>query len=86
MSKTKTQFETLIQPLGMALMSIATIVGMVEVPEHNTKAVLTSRPVFAFAGANEMGNPIRREKESEVGAHYVSYSSFQRTPGRTGKI
>ena len=72
--------------LGLAMMAVATMAGLVEVPEHGIKkAVLSSQPIFAFAQQSRDTNPLRRERE-EAGPHYVSYSAFQRTPGRTGKF
>ena len=75
--------------LGIVLMTAATTLGMVDVPVHQDKrVVLPARARFAFATESEnglQGNQLRRERE-EAGPHYVSYSVYQRTPGRTGKI
>jgi hypothetical protein len=93
--KTKTvktpldQLATIAQHAGLVMMTAAATVGMLELPEHPNKVIVPNQPAFAFAGENtnvnsENNNPIRREKE-EVETHYVSYASYQRTPGRTGK-
>lgn len=81
------QIGDITQTAGLLLMTAAVTLGMVEVPEqHREKAVLTQQPVFAAVenGAHQGNNAVRREKE-ESGPHYVSYSTFQRTPSRTGK-
>ncbi len=88
---TKTPIETLsktAQQAGLLLMTAAVTMGMIEVPEHSSKVVIPNQPSFAFAGNsgenNHSDNTLRRERE-EAGPHYVSYSTAQRTPGRTGK-
>jgi hypothetical protein len=76
--------------LGLVLMTAATTLGMVDVPQHPDKrVVLPTRPSFAFAGQNAeselQSSTLRRERE-ETGPHYISYNVAQRTPGRTGKV
>lgn len=81
----KEQSKDLIQPMGMLLMTAATVFGMVEVPDHIGRAVLPSQPILAVAGQNGDDNsPMRREKD-EVSTHYISYGVTQRTPSRTGR-
>jgi hypothetical protein len=79
------------QQLGLLLMTAAFTLGMVEMPEHaGQKVVVPNQPSFAFAHdlnqgeGNGSDNALRRERE-EAGPHYISYSTAQRTPGRTGK-
>ncbi|HUY85416.1 MAG TPA: hypothetical protein VMU97_02780 [Candidatus Dormibacteraeota bacterium] len=74
---------------GFLLMAAAATLGMLELPEHpNSKIVLTSQPVFAFASHNVedqgQANQMRRERDETV-PHYMSYSVAQRTPSRSGK-
>ena len=75
------------QQIGLLLMTAAATFGMLELPEHpNAKITLASQPMFAYATSQTGGDShqLRREKE-ETGAHYISYSTVQRTPGRTGR-
>ncbi|MDL2342270.1 MAG: hypothetical protein QFB87_04305 [Patescibacteria group bacterium] len=69
--------------LGMILMTVATVAGLVEMPERPQKAALLT-PAYVLAGDTKDANPVRRERE-EAGPHYISYSATQRTPGRTGR-
>lgn len=74
---------------GLVLMTLAATIGMIELTDHtNSKVVLNSQPVFAFATEHVNTEPQssqRRERE-EAGPHFVSYSAAQRTPGRTGRV
>jgi hypothetical protein len=76
---------------GLVLMMAAAAAGFVELPsQHEKKAMLTQQPVYAFAGGQNDSNDgnhmtLRRERD-DISPHYVSYSAYQRTPGRTGKI
>lgn len=91
MSNTKT-IETLkdhsletVQHLGIALMAVATLMGVVEVPEHGNRTPMMMQPSFVFAAEPaENGSTLRRERE-ETGPHYVSFGVSQRTPARSGK-
>lgn len=87
---TSKQIQNIATSAGLLLMTAAATTLMLEVPDHPDKrAILTPQPAFAAPGQiaeQEMpGSSMRRERE-ETGAHYVSYSVMQRTPGRTGKI
>lgn len=84
-NKTLDQIAAVTQTAGLLMMTAAVTLGMVEVPHHREKAVLTHQPAFASVSNFEHGeNPLRREKE-EHNPHHMSYSSFQRTASRTGK-
>lgn len=75
------------QQAGLLLMTAATVIGMVELPDKTgTKLVLPMQPVFSSVtdNNNEANNPLRRERE-EAGPHYISYAVTQRTPGRSSK-
>lgn len=69
--------------LGLALMTIAALAGLVEMPERPFKAALLA-PAYAINSQSRDMNPVRLERQ-EAGPHYVSYSATQRTPGRTGR-
>lgn len=69
--------------LGFALMTIATVAGLVEMPERPHKAALLT-PAYALSSQSSDSSLLRRERE-ESGPHYISYSATQRTPGRTGR-
>ena len=75
-----------ISDIGIAVMTLATVVGMLELPGHTpNRFVLPAQTATVTANnLNEVNNPIRREKEEAV-SQYVSYSESQRTPGRSGK-
>jgi hypothetical protein len=77
----------ILQQSGLALMTVAATVGMVELPAHPEKraVIVPNAPAYAVATDNSgEQNPLRRERE-ETGPHYISYSVAQRTPGRTGR-
>ena len=74
---------SLTRQLGFALMTIATVAGLVEIPERPLKAAFLV-PAYAVTSQSSDANPLRRERE-EAGPHYISYSATQRTPGRTGR-
>ncbi|MEK7594827.1 MAG: hypothetical protein AAB436_04270 [Patescibacteria group bacterium] len=87
-TKTIDRLAETAQQAGLVLMAAAVTIGMVEVSEHLRKVVVPTSATFAVeANAPQGGhdNPIRRDRE-ETGPHYVSYSAFQRTPARSGKI
>jgi hypothetical protein len=73
--------------VGLVLMTLATTVGMVELPEHhNSKVNVNAQPAFAFATEHSgVDSSAQRRERDESAPHYTSYSAFQRTPGRTGK-
>lgn len=83
----KTQSEEIAQNVGIVLMSAATILGMVEVSDHQKiKIALPNQPILATAGdVSQDSNPMRREKD-EVSNHYVNYSTNLRTPARSGRL
>lgn len=91
MSKIKTvetfkdrSLET-VQQLGFVLMAAATLVGVVEMPEHGNRMNMLVQPTFTFAsGHSGSGSTLRRERE-ETAPHYISYEITQRTPARSGK-
>jgi hypothetical protein len=73
--------------IGITLMSLATVIGMVELPNHpNSRIITPGRVAFSMATAEDEGlnNPLRRERE-ESAPHYSSYSVTQRTPSKSGK-
>ncbi len=78
--------KTIQKNIGISVMTVAAIVGMLELPDHNVKKVITPIFVSPLSGniASQLNNPIRRDKE-EMATEYVSYSESQRTPGRFGK-
>ncbi len=84
---TTDKLNTAAMQAGLILMTAAATLGMVELPEHPNKITLTTQPVFAFSteSSNKESSPIRRERE-ETAPHYISYSTAQRTPGRTGRV
>lgn len=69
-------------------MTVATVVGMLELPDHNAaganRFILPSQVVRVEANddLNELNNPIRRETEEST-PQYKSYSQTQRTPSRS---
>lgn len=81
------QLTTSAANLGLALMSIAVVTGLVEIPVHDkARAVLPIKAELAPAPAvaENAESTLRREKE-ESGPHYVSYSVAQRTPARSAR-
>lgn len=84
--KIKTNNKKLVQAsrqLGFALMTLAALAGLVEMPDRPAKVALLT-PAYAISGQSSDANPLRRERE-EAGPHYISYSATQRTPSRTGR-
>ena len=86
LNKTTDNVSKFAAQTGLLLMTAAAVSGMIELPNHeNSKIVLPNQPSFSFAeGGDEGVNPLRREKE-ESAPHFISYSVYQRTPGRSGK-
>lgn len=74
------------QRLGLAAMSAALVLSVLELPDDAKRVILPSQPVpaWANAGENNDNNPIRRERE-ETAPHFISYSEIQRTPTRSGR-
>lgn len=73
------------QQAGMVLMTAAATVGMLELPDHpNARIVVPNQPALVAITSSEDTNPLRREREESAPQH-ISYSTIQRTPGRTGK-
>ena len=92
-SKTKTEnlsekLNRLSSGIGIAVLSLASTYGMVDLPAHARAQILSpARPVFAYANNNYISgknNPIQKTRE-ETEQNYVSYSVIQRTPGRSSK-
>jgi hypothetical protein len=88
-NKTVDAISDIATSTGVLLMTAATTLGLIDMPNQPDKrVVLNVKPVFAEVG--EIGQPelpgsqLRRERE-ETGPHYISYSVAQRTPGRSGK-
>ena len=91
---TKTKIETNIfddaadkaMQIGVGIMSVAALAGLVDLHSYHDRknAIMPMHPVYAFAGQNneDSSNTLRRERD-EAGPHYVSYSAYQRTPGRS---
>jgi hypothetical protein len=72
---------------GLLLMTAAATLGVMEVPERpSTHAIIPGQPaiVLATERAGEENN-LRRVRE-DTAPHYVSYSAFQRTPARSGRV
>jgi hypothetical protein len=72
---------------GFLLMAAAATIGMMELPDHFDRRVVTpGQPAYAVVQerGGDQNNPLRRERE-ETGPHYISYSIAQRTPGRSGR-
>lgn len=87
MKNSPENFTKVAEQAGMALMTLAACVGMIEMPDHaGSRIVVPNQPAFAMVTttSEQEINPLRREKE-EVSAHYISYSEVQRTPARSGK-
>lgn len=73
------------QRLGMAAMSAALVVSLLEVSDEAKRIIMPTQPVLVQAG--EQGtdnNPVRRERE-ETAPHFISYNEVQRTPSRSGR-
>lgn len=71
---------------GLLLMTLATALGVVELPHREATATVSqSANVIKAEMPGEMQGSTQRREREESGPHYVSYSAAQRTPGRTGK-
>ncbi len=86
-TKIKQSKSNILPTLGMLMLSIASIAGFFESPDHQnaafartsivpTQSVLNLEPAFS-----EESNQIIKEKE-EVAPEYVSYTEVQRTAPR----
>jgi hypothetical protein len=75
------------QRVGLAAMSTALVLSVVELPDDAKRVILPNRPAPVWVnagGENSDNNPIRRERE-ETAPHFISYSVVQRTPARSGR-
>jgi hypothetical protein len=73
--------------IGLTIMAMATMLGIVDIPEHTYKAVPVTLQTSKYSTFNQNyqnSNPLRREKE-ENATEYVSYGEVERTPSRSGK-
>ena len=73
---------------GLTIMALATIIGLVDIPDHTVKvAYITPQPIKYgnVNGVNQETNPMRREKE-ENSTEYLSYSEAERTPSRSKRF
>jgi hypothetical protein len=72
--------------VGIVILSAATTLGMIDLPDHLRGQVLTPiTPAFNFANfSNDKNNPVRRDSEDSA-PQYVSYSVNQRTVARSGR-
>lgn len=80
------QMGDIAQQAGLVLMTAAATLGLVELSNHPNKIILPNQPILspvAEHGGSD-SSTLRRERE-EAGPHYVSYSAYQRTPGRSGR-
>jgi hypothetical protein len=68
----------------VAMVGAATISSM---PDHLDKKLVLSPQAAVIKPANATAeeNTLRRERD-DTAPHMISYSTFQRTPGRTGKL
>jgi hypothetical protein len=103
------KLSTVAMQAGLLLMTLATTLGMTELPDHPNKVVLPNRPAFALASnvtnnaynnatnnssaANFRLNQeqptattVLRSEREETAPHYITYSTIQRTPSRTGRL
>ncbi len=84
----KQNIENYSANLGVLLMTAATVVGMLELPDHAASANRFILPgqVVRVEASNDLeqlaNNPVRRESE-ETTQRYVSYAQTQRTPSRS---
>ncbi|MDL2363376.1 MAG: hypothetical protein QFB86_03270 [Patescibacteria group bacterium] len=72
---------------GIVLMTVAATIGLVEIPEHReTKIAVSTQPAFVFATEIGGADSAQRRERDDIHPHHISYSAFQRTPGRTGHL
>lgn len=78
-----TNSSELATQLGLvAMVGAATLSSM---PDHfDKKLILAPQAAVIKPGSSEENN-LRRERD-DTAPHLISYSAFQRTPGRTGKL
>ncbi|MHB1865082.1 MAG: hypothetical protein ACYCPS_02875 [Candidatus Saccharimonadales bacterium] len=83
---TKKIIKSYTTSLGLIIMSAATVVGMLELPDHTAnRYLLPVQPVRVRLNSQNLNvNPINREREDNTPS-YVSYNESQRTPTRSGK-
>jgi hypothetical protein len=86
---TADQLNTAAMQAGLLLMTVATTLGMVELPDRTNRIIVPNQPAFAMVTSSHFGEPpttpIRSERE-ETAPHYITYSTVQRTPSRTGRL
>ncbi|HET9098199.1 MAG TPA: hypothetical protein VFN51_01125 [Candidatus Saccharimonadales bacterium] len=81
----QTRLANIAAQSGILLMTAATTIGIVEMPDHvRTQAIVPGRAVFAFAYDSGNSNLLKREKE-DTAPHYISYAETQRTHSRAGR-
>lgn len=82
-----TSMQHFAKQTGVIMMGVAMMVGLVEFSEHrNSKIAITAQPAFVFANEhNGLDGSAQRRERDESAPHYIGYSAFQRTPGRTGR-
>ena len=70
--------------VGLVAMAAAATIG--SMPDHvdSKRLILAPQTALVKPANNEDNNPIRRERE-DTAPHLISYNTFQRTPGRSGK-
>ena len=85
-TKIKDNFSKYATDIGIGVMTLATVVGMMELPDHATnRYILPSQTIRVEPnGPSELNNPLRNERE-ESAQVYISYGESQRTPSRSGK-
>jgi hypothetical protein len=67
-------------------MAGAATLGMLELPDHPNRVALTLQPVYTSINESpELNNPLRREREEETAAHFLSYGVVQRSHATAGK-
>lgn len=72
---------------GLVLMAMAATLGMLELPDdQKSRVAINTQPVVVNTGQRGVEESQLRRERDEVHPHYVSYSSFQRTPGRTKNV
>ena len=77
------------QQAGLILMTAAVTLGMMEMPDRNSRVIIPNQPSFAMANEqnelNNNSNNMQRRENEESEKSYISYSVTQRTPARSGR-
>jgi hypothetical protein len=81
-------FANLIQPefasnVGLVAMVAAVTLGVS--PSHEDKRAVLNQQAAVIKATNNEENSQRREQREDRAPEMISYSTFQRTPGRSGK-